>query len=390
MEFAVQIKQPQIEISDNTIMPALRNAQIETENVTACHFILAVDRIPVIIHDYTLAETVFIEGFSDCESHITIFKSDKTKIHIVGQTMIDIMQINSESALIAESEIGEFTIGIPLDFNKEPRGNNIPDVGNLDIRDCIIKSIRTEAVIKNVNIQGTSINNFICGSFFDVAKSTDRLHIWQNTEIKALELFAKFNNFIIENSKIENIYAQGNGLINGLIIKNSIVENSFGFTEKYFDKSVDSIEKWSLIEKSAQTLSDTELKALANYKIICKRMDGLPMHKKLPQYLLKWSTGFGYKPFRIFPFSIIVILLCAILFAINSTFNSVNPLIWVNVNCVINNAQSCLLDSFSAFVGINDFTINGGFHKVIVMIENMLGVISFALFANALYIKYAK
>ncbi len=390
----IQFTDTSIEICDRLIERLMDGFSFNKQDVNCCYFLFSANNISIIIKDYTLSDTVYMKGFINTQSHINLLKCTETNLDIVGQYMIDTMQVNSNKLLIGHCSIGELTVGTPNDMTKPPEVNNFTDVDSIDIRECTIEKLRVNVKTQRLNIQGTKIKQAIIGNISRGNKKIGQLHIWENTYLQALKLFAQFELVKIDDAKIDNIYAQGDGCIEDIIIVNSIIDYAFRFSENFFCDNCDKTEKWMLIEKSANSDGNVELRAHANYKMLNKRINGLKWYKRIPQYFLKATTGFGYKPFRIFIFAAILILVFSIVICITGSFypliESSSVFVWSSFSNSLYNIGESILLSSSAFVGSFYGVMQILGIKIIALFETAFGIICLAMFVNALYIKYGK
>lgn len=137
---------------------------------------------------------------------------------------------------------------------------------------------------------------------------------------------------------------------------------------------------WTLIQQSATSANNPSIKAKANYYIAKETYSGEKgLHKGLGK-LFGFCTGYGYKPMRICWAFLVIVLCSCIVFSVR--FYLLNGCI--DIPQIIN----YLIISIAAIAGQSGITIKDGFEFWIVTTEYLAGVVLFAMFVNALYVRY--
>lgn len=345
------------------------------------------------ISSYTLTDTLYINAFYNVRSHIKILKVIDANIHMTEQN-ISHFQADCKSILMADCSVEKFDIGLGKWHNATIEGGKcLYEVENLDIRNCYIKRLNVFAQCKRINIQQSTFEE-INDRYITVSDDKSQLstfHIWQNTNIKKLTLSDNKLKLKIDDSTIETILARSNLFVSKLVVNNSIIMNSYGFDMKNFE--IQTLDSWEIIEKSAHNSNNLRLRSEALYNIVNLSSQGGKVLERYVRKMFDFCAGYGYKPIRLLRASGLVILINAIIFSIiQFIFTLTNSAsIAINTNnlkngflCIINN----IFISFSAFAGQSGFARTDGVIFWFGTIEYIIGIIFFAMFVNALYLRY--
>lgn len=378
-------------INDNFILNIC--SQVGIENLKHLSLTLGANNMALLIKDYTLTDTVYIEGFYDVKSNISIFQTRATNIHMTGQT-IQHMQIDCKSILLAECNIEKLDIGAHEQHKRmmNNQRDNIYKMDKVDLRNVSIGNLEIYAECNDINIQGSRIEelNNNGNMFKEFTSTVSCLHLWQNTNIGKLTISNKIKKFRIEDSSIGRLMARAKLLIDELEVKDSIIENCYGFKEKLF--GTPKYESWQWIGKSAENSKDLRKRSEANYQMAKLLYQTEKKGDKFVSGIFDFCTGYGYKPLRIIRASGLVILLNTILLTLIKIVSILSissiPLntttFYKGINVVWKN---CLI-SFAALAGQNHFVMMDGLPYWLSVIEYLLGVILFAMFVNGLYVRY--
>lgn len=349
------------------------------------------------IKDYSLTDTIYIESFFDARSELSIFQSIGTNIHMVGQK-IQHIQVDCASVFLAECSVEKMEVGIftvvnqyqDLDGTKE---NIIYKMDKLELRDVNIDILDLYAESENINIQRSRINEFNNnGNMLENSISTICwLNIWQNTHIGKLAIGNRIKKMTVNDTSIDKVVARAKLYIDTLEIKDSNIENVYGFEKKQFKNLTYDIWKW--IGKSADNNRNVRERAEANYqmaKLLYKTERG---SDKIMSSLFDFCAGYGYKPFRIIRTSGIIVLLNTFIISFIKFVEILSKLWAIPLNeksfckgvvIVWNNLRI----SIAALAGQNSFSQDNGLLYWLLVVEYLLGVILFAMFVNALYARY--
>lgn len=379
-----------LEISDTFIYSFFR--QFNIEKIKNFSLTIGASNMALVIKNYTLTDTIYINGFYNIKSYISIFQTINVNIHITEQT-IGHLQADCKSLLLADCSVDKFEFGIFYQVNHSKSGNytKIFKADSLDLRDVEIKNLDIYAEYKHINIQGSHIGvlNSNCNPFAKnfIVKS---FHLWQNATIGKLILSNHIEKMKCDTTTIDKIYARSNLLIDQLELIDSIAETCYGFKETNFSNHC--YESWQWIGKSAENAKNTHLRAVASYQMIKYSYNTERKGDKIVSKLFDFCAGYGYKPLRIARTSTLVILINTIIFTIIDFFAILGhhsiPInisgLFISLKYLINN----LVLSISAFAGQSGLSSKDGLLFWFAMVEYLTGVILFAMFVNALYLRY--
>ena len=192
-------------------------------------------------------------------------------------------------------------------------------------------------------------------------------------------------------NSIDKVVARAKLYVDTLEIKDSNIENAYGFEKKQFKNLTYDIWKW--IGKSADNNRNVRERAEANYqmaKLLYKTEKG---SDKVMSSLFDFCAGYGYKPFRIIRTSGIMVLINTFMFSFMK-FVEILSKMW---SIPLNEESFCkgaiivwnyFLISIAALAGQNSFELRDGLPYWLSVIEYLLGVVLFAMFVNALYARY--
>ncbi len=378
-------------INDEVVREACEKVNIQ--ELKHLQVTLGVHDMFLDISSYTLTDTLYINAFYNVRSHIKILKVIDTNIHMTEQN-ISHFQADCKSILMSDCSVEKFDIGLCKWHNAATeRGKCLYEVENFDIRNCYIKRLNVFAQCKKINIQESTVEE-INDRYITVSEEKTQVstfHIWQNTNIKKLTLSDDKLKFKIDNSTIETILARSNLFVKELEVNNSIIINSYGFDTKNF--KIQTLDSWQIIEKSAHNSNNLKLRSEALYNIVNLSSQGGKVLERFVRKMFDFCAGYGYKPIRLLRASGLVILINAIIFSIiQFIFTLTNSAsIAININnlkngflCIINN----IFISFSAFAGQSGLTRTDGVIFWFGTVEYIIGIVFFAMFVNALYLRY--
>lgn len=383
----LQFSNAQLVINDTLISKLLTQNGINGPTVKTCHINLGANNIAVSIRDYTLTETIYFSAFYDMPSNISIFQSIGTNVHIVNQK-IDLLQLDCQTILLAECQIRQLDVGISehhkalMQLSKEqnPAIPTAHKMKSLDVRGCHIETLKSYIECDNVNIQESFIHSlcFYGGFGSSVPATIKRLNIWNYSEIGVCEIYCTITEFIVSSSSISNAVAKAKCKIETITVIDAEILNAHNFNKQHFPSA--NLTTWSLISKSAKNDNNSSLKAEANYQIAKETYTCEKCLNKIIGALFGFCTGYGYKPMRIiWAFIALVIGACSVL--------SIKFLI--TYGCIpLEQFLKYLAISIAAIAGQSGLSLKDGFTFWIATTEYLAGVILFAMFVNALYVRY--
>lgn len=271
------------------------------EKIKYCSIKPNVENLTLSIRDYTLTDTIYIESFCDVRSDISILQSMGTNIHMTEQK-IQHMQVDCASVFAANCSVEKMEIGIFSVVNQykdlsDTKDNIAYKMDKLELRDVNIDILDLYAESKNIIIQRSRINEFNNNGNMlkNITSTVCWLYIWQNTHIGKLSIGNRIEKMKIEDTSIDKVVARAKLYVDTLEIKDSNIENAYGFEKKQFKNLTYDIWKW--IEKSADNNRNVRERAEANYqmaKLLYKTEKG---SDKVMSSLFDFCAGYGYKPF---------------------------------------------------------------------------------------------
>ena len=346
---------------------------------------LGVNNMAIIIDNYTLTDTIYVEAFYDVKSHISIFQAKNTNIALRGQT-IETLQADCKNVMLEECNIDKLQIGLFSMMNPE----NSLKMDEIDLQAVTIKKIDIYTECKKINVQRSNISELNITHYIQEndTSTVSNLHIRQNTSFEKISIMNSVKEFKIEDSNIHRLFAYDNLLIHDLILKDSTIENCFRFHNYHFENST--YDSWQWIEKSANNARDLKERAEANYQMAKALYSTETKINKLLSKLFDFCAGYGYKPLRVVRTSgILVLLNTTFLTAINAlNDNKINSLC-AFIHSVPFIFGKSFLTSFAILAGqINCMGKDNILLYYLSITEYLIGVILFAVFVNALYARY--
>lgn len=367
------------------------------EKIKYCLIKPNVENLTLVIRNYTLTDTIYIESFCDVRSDINIFQSIGTNIHMTEQK-IQHMQVDCASVFVADCSVEKMEIGIFSVVNQYKNLSGAQEniaykMDKLELRDMNVGILDLYAECKYINVQRSRINEFNNNGNMlkNVTSTVGWINIWQNTHIGKLSIGNKIEKMTVDDTSIDKVVARAKLYIDTLKIKDSNIENAYGFKKKQFNDLTYDI--WEWIGKSADNSRNVRGRAEANYqmaKLLYKTEKGTD---KFMSSLFDFCAGYGYKPFRIIRTSGIMVLVNTFMFSFIK-FVEILSKMWV---IPLNGESFCkgativwnyFLISIAALAGQNSFELREGLPYWLSVIEYLLGVVLFAMFVNALYARY--
>ena len=367
------------------------------EKIKYCSIKPNVENLTLVIRNYTLTDTIYIESFCDVRSDINRFQSIGTNIHMTEQK-IQHMQVDCASVFAADCSVEKMEIGIFSVVNQYKNMSGAQEniaykMDKLELRDMNVGILDLYAECKYINAQRSRINEFNNNGNIlkNVTSTVGWINIWQNTHMGKLSIGNKIEKMTVDDTSIDKVVARAKLYIDTLEIKDSNIENAYGFEKKQFNDLTYDIKEW--IGKSADNSRNVRGRAEANYqmaKLLYKTEKGTD---KFMSSLFDFCAGYGYKPFRIIRTSGIMVLVNTFMFSFIK-FVEILSKMWA---IPLNGESFCkgatmvwnyFLISIAALAGQNSFELREGLPYWLSVIEYLLGVVLFAMFVNALYARY--
>lgn len=286
-------------INDSFIISEMKKVIVHTNvdinDIKHWNIILGCENINLIVKDYTLCDTIYLESFHNIKSSISLLKTSDVGLHIVDFS-IKLIQSNNGSVLTANCEIEKFDFDIENHFvgisNSDTSVENNSLSNKLEIRSSEIKEISIYSPLNNLIIQGSVIQLLSLVSFKEMLK-VDMVMIWQASKIQIFRLKAHIKVFKIEEAEISKLYPYGDTVINEYIESNADIERIFNLEEHLFSKK--DLKVWKLFQRSLNKNDNEELYFHSLYMI--KKHQGKNKNQ-LVDWIFRKSIGYGYKPDR--------------------------------------------------------------------------------------------
>lgn len=289
------------------------------------------------------------------------------------------LSLNCEEAEIVRCHMGLIDVGNIRSVRLEERLKAKPNehgMKKLYIRESSIGKVDLSISINAIELCGSSIEYFTMFGFGDnLFRKIHRLDLVDHSEIGKLDIHGKIKVFRLLSGSIDNMYAKVQCRIGNFEVREGYVANAFGFRKTCFDN----IRKdaWTLIALSAKNNNDYVLRGEANYQLAKYGYKGKGKLSQIGGKIFDLTTGFGYKPFNALISCLFVGVLGTILLMIIGLFTASK-----------NTIMDCAIIAFSAILGQSGLTVDDGWRYVVTCVEYGISVILFAMFVNALYVKY--
>lgn len=386
----VIINDPKLVIDDAYIIDIVE--QLGISNIAHCYITIAADNMALIIKDYTVTKSIHINGFFNTGSYISMLQSVDVDLHITGQ-QIKHLQADCKNILVANCKVEQFEIGLFKRFEPKQDGGvfDLFKADNVDIRDAEISVFDIFAECKRVSIERSRIKEIMFQSGM-LTKSAvfDTIHIWYNTTIDKITISNKINHLKIANSRINWFHAHPSLCIDQLEVEKSIVDDCYGFSKSSF--SMLSSDSWLWIGKSAQNALNSQLRAEASYEFLRSSSKSAKGVDKLLGKIFDFCAGYGYKPIRILRTSGLIILTSTMIYSVIDLIALLNRrsiiFSWTELTKAIVHIGDNLLLAAASIVGQGYLSTTDGIAYWITILEALLGVVLFATFVNALYLRY--
>lgn len=384
LDVQLLIDEPVININDNFLLNIIKPLNISRDLIKSCRFRLGLVNAFVNIIDYTLTDIIYIDAFFNQSSSIAVLKCINTNLHIINQH-IKKLQVCNDSIVIDDCNISEIDICI------KQMDNRISNIKNINIRNSVIHEMSIFASCDYINIQESELKIIRFAHRFEATKNrpTDKVNIWRNCTINVLDVSCMINELNISESTVYSFMAKSKCKIDTLKIEQSIINATYNFDLNSFGNL--NIHSWLIISKSASSSRNIELRADANYNIANLYMKQ-ETYFHIPLIFFKITTGYGYKPFRTIWFSLanIIIFGCIFSFLDNLTYIQSSSDIVITADIImkiVDSLKKNILYSFGNYIGLNgncSFTAR----HMLSSLESLMGIVTVAMFVNALYVKY--
>lgn len=386
----VIINEPKLVIDDSYITGILE--QLGISHIAHCYITIAANNMALIIKDYTETKAIHINGFFNTGSYISMLQSVDVDLHVTGQ-QIKHLQADCNNILLANCSVEQFEIGLFKGFEPQKVDQKIElfKANSIDLRDTEVKVLDVFAECKNVNIQRSRINEIMFqGGMLTRSAVFGSIHIWYNTTIDKITLSSRIDHLKIDTSRMNWLHAHPTLQIDKLTVKSTIVDDCYGFAKDNFVSL--SSDSWLWISKSAQNSSNSQLRAEASYEMVKITSSEAAGMDELFGKVFDFCAGYGYKPTRILKTSGWIIFISTIIYSTIDLFAALSKqaftLSWSTLEKVAVHIWNNLLLSAASLVGQGYLSTTDGVAYWITVLEALLGVVLFATFVNALYLRY--
>ncbi|RHX83625.1 hypothetical protein [Leptospira stimsonii] len=199
------------------------------------------------------------------------------------------IDIEYSTAMVIKSVVKDLYFAIEKNNKDDPYDRKYHQT--LELHDNSIDKIRVYAETKRIEIQKSQINSF------EINYSCEDLHVWQSSDINRLFIMNHFSKFTIDDSNINILYASSKTKINTFMMNSSRIESVPRFESDYIiEKNNDS---YLLIKNSYKEQGQVAKYGDAAYEheSLRTKLERNILLKSLYLFI-KWTCGFGYKPFR--------------------------------------------------------------------------------------------
>ena len=234
-----------------------------------------------------------------------------------------------------------------------------------------------------MNIQGSNIDvlNMYGSMKKEAPASIQNMNIWQYSSISDMTLQYHVAKFSLEESTISNLVAKSGCHFIQFENKNGTILNAYNFSKENFDNI--SSDGWGVVAKAAFNQGLLDKRAEAQYHIVKTAYQKETGIRWICGKVIDFCTGFGYKPIRAIRACLVMILLSWVLIAGMDIARFQISNITTN-----RSVMDSLLIAITAIAGQSGLNCSDGFPYWIAFGEYIGAVVLFAMFVNALYVRY--
>lgn len=352
-------------------------------NPSSLSVIISAERDTLVVEDLYLFDHVSISSFNNSKASFGLLVINGIKAEIKS-AFIDILRTECDWIHISRSLIRSYEFSLNACEAYRDEGIELTSADLLELNYVtveklnIYKSIK-ELILKSAKIDLLEIDEIAQNNF-------DFINITWNTFIEEFSIAGNIGRLRIKNS-----------IINKLNFKNTLiqlVDNKKSDLHMVYMLDVDKIKTknksaWGLLYKSAIHDDNDALYAKAGFEMDHLRHKEQSGFSRFGSSILRFTIGYGYRPYRAIVFSIIAISFFALIYMILELIGSTNlP------------AQPRLLAHYfdmwylsgTAYTttGFGDIVPSNGLTKILVIFEAMIGVSVISLFMYSLLNRYGK
>ena len=373
-------------INNQFIQRKIGNEKLE--DVVSCIIWLGANDLCLDIEDYTVTKQLSLNKFYNTTSNLSYLRINGVDVTVNGQN-IDNLQADTSKISLSDCYVKNLKAGIQghkeyLSFEDHVESNKCKKFDSIDIRSCEIKSLDLLLECNYINIQNSKIgilNLYGTKEFNSLSENNIKyMNIWEHSIIEIIDIKYNVEKLKIEDSIISKMIARHRCKLDSLEITNATILDAYNFEKHNF--GVCTIDSWELISKSANNKKQYDKRAEAQYHIVKDAYKNESGMKKILVNLLDFCTGFGYKPFLTFRALLIIIAVSWGLLVLNNVISLYH---YVGLGKRI---VEMFLISVAAIGGQSGLCIGDGFAYWVTFVEYIGALILFAMFVNALYVKY--
>lgn len=378
VEKQFQFSNANFQLTDALVKEIIQDNKMN--KLVSCTLSVGVYNAALLITDYSLTKTVCIDSFYNIPSTISILQAQNVGIHVDKQT-IDKLQLDCPSILLTECQINQFDAGLKY-FSFEEKRTSFFEFDKIDIKECNIHFMQMFNNCKYFNIQRSNIDILnMNGSMRKNAAVMENMSVWQNSNIGTMTMQYAIGEFRLEESSVSKMVAKAGCYFEKDNIQFASVLDAYNFTKEHFSQ-ID-VGAWSVIAKSASNQGLLDRRAEAQYHIVKKSYEQAKGIQKFFGKLVDFCTGYGYKPIRALRACVLMILFSW------GMLESVDIALFRLKNVMpIRSIWDNLFISITAVIGQSGMCLKDGFPYWVSYVEYIGALILFAMFVNALYVRY--
>ncbi len=308
------------------------------------------------------------------------------EVQITG-AYIDIFRTECNFIHISRSSIRSFDYSLNAceayrDYGHELIMGDLLELNYVTIEKMTLYKSVKELIIKSAQIDLLDINDIAKNSF-------EFINITWNTHIEEFSVAGNIKRLRIKNS-----------IVNKLNFKKAFMEkvdNRNSDINMVFMLDVDMIgvknrSAWELLFKSAIHDDNDALYAKAGYEINHLRHKDQSFFSRLGGDILRYTIGYGYRPYRAIGFSVIAISLFALIYMALDLMTTKDIQTPMNIRQLMNHYFDMWYLSGTAYTttGFGDIVPSNAITKILVIFEAMVGVSALSLFMYSLLNRYGK
>lgn len=358
---------------------------LEGLNPSSLSVVISAERDTVVVEDLYLFNHICISSFNNSKASFGLLVINGIKAEI-RSAFIDILRTECDWIHISRSLIRsfEFSLNAAEAYRDEGIALETADLLELNYVTVeklnIYKSVK-ELILKSAKIDLLEIDEIVKNNF-------DFINITWNTFIEEFSIAGNIGRLRIKNS-----------IINKLNFKNTfiqLVDNKKSDLHMVYMLDLDKIKTkndsaWGLLYKSAIHDDNDALYARAGFEINHLRHKDQTGFNRVGGSILRYTIGYGYRPYRAIAFSIIAISLFALVYMILELIGTSSLQSLFDFPKLVAHYFDMWYLSGTAYTttGFGDIVPHNGATKILVIFEAMVGVSVLSLFMYSLLNRYS-